>query len=234
MFGKTGCNMHFYAKTDINGTSDFPGFMTITGSKVTGSTGNVSATTTGIVTNNVFGTRISTGIYKFDGFSIPMSAAVFTDFGAVWTITSSVSAALTDRSTSVIIKSPFTIDNEESLYNFIIAIPKFKDSVQFGDKIRYQLFIRNLFDHIQSVTGQSSNLSTFIAKNAYFKVVDDRGLDIYPYDDISYNNSVNYFDLDTRYLSVGQNYRLVIKIIDDFENIHIFDLPEYGYFFKII
>jgi hypothetical protein len=237
MFGQTG-NLYFYNKTsnvyvDLNGTSGFPGYLGLTGNGLNSSVTTSLSSVTSIVLDYVPGNRISTGIYKFNLPTISYSAATLSAIYSVWTITSSLSAAVPKITKPITIKSPIIDESLNFNLKFKMAIANFQDRVKLGDKFNYSVFFTKQADTLQTLTSGSTALNSYIATNGYWKVIDDRtGVDVYPWDYLSYNNQLNFFEFDSKYLQPQRPYRLAFKIIEG-DRIYQFSSPEYYFNFYL-
>jgi hypothetical protein len=232
-FGSGG-SIYFYNKnngayTDLNGTSGFPGYLSFTGSAAS----SVLSSSTSIIFSNVPGNRYSTGIYKFDIPNISYTAASLSSIYASWVLTTGLSAVVPSINKSVLINSPIQNNSIETNSQYRISIINFKDRLNYGDSVNYNVFIKKISDQLSSLTAGSTSLSSFIALNGYWKVVDEKtGVDVYPWDSLSYNDSMNFFTLNTEFLYRGRPYRLIIKFIEG-EYEYIFDSPDYYYTFYL-
>lgn len=229
-FGSTG-EVLFYNRNkqgyaDLNGTSGFPGYLSITGAAST-------SLSSSILMTNVAGTRIDQGIYKFNLPTIPLTGASLTSTYIVWTLTSSLSAAVPKVVKQITINSPVFNQSIEYAQGFTMSVMNFKDRIITGDKIRYSVFFKKITDTLTTLTAGSTALNSYIVTEGYWKIVDEKtGTDVYPWMDLNYNDLVNYFVLDTKYLKQNRAYRIVIKIIED-EREFYFDAPKYFHVFYL-
>jgi len=237
MFGQTG-SLYFYNKTsnvyvDLNGTSGFPGYLGLTGNGLNSSITTSASSVTSIILNYVPGSRIDSGIYKFDLPAISYSAATLSAIYAMWTITSSLSAAAPVITKPIKIKSPIVNESLDFNLKFKMAIANFQERIRLGDKFKYSVFFTKQSDTLKTLTSGSTAINSYIATNGYWKVVDDRtGFDIYPWDYLSYNDQMNFFNFDSKYLQPQRPYRLVFKLIEG-DRIYIFDTPTYYFNFYL-
>lgn len=236
-FGSTA-NVYFYNKlkgkySDIDSSNNFPGYLSLTGNGVdTSQTGSASSLTS-IILSGITGQRIDTGIYKFNIPTISYTAASLSSFKAVWTITSSLSAVKEKISKDITINSPLENNDIDFTTNFQIAISQFQNDVKFGDILKYNLFVKRKTVALETLTASSTAINSYIISDGYFKIVDERtGLDVIPFDYLSYNDSMNYFTIDTNLLIPERPYRIVFKFVEDSNN-YIFDSPDYYYIFYL-
>ena len=236
-FGSSA-QVYFYNKikgkfTDIDGINNFPGYLSLTGNGIdTSQTGSASSITA-IIHSSITGLRTNTGIYKFNIPDIPYGSASCDNFYVVWTITSSLSSVINNINKSVIINSPLQNNANDFTNDFKIAISNFKENVNFGDILKYNLFIKRKSAPLQTLTASSTSLDSFIVTNGFWKLIDERtGIDMIPYQEISYNDTINFFEVDTNNLIPKRPYRFVFKFIED-DNVFIYDYPEYYYTFYL-
>lgn len=236
-YGSTG-NVYFYNRfkgkySDIDGTNDFPGFLSLSGTGVDSSQTGSASSLSSIFISNINGQRIDTGIYKFVIPTISYTAGLLNYTQAVWTITSSLSAVRSKISKQIRINSNLDNNAIDFATDFIIAISNFKSEVTKGDILKYNLFVKRKSVPLETLTASSTSIDSFIVTNGYFKLVDERtGVDTIPWQDLSYNDTMNFFQIDTSFLDSDRPYRFVFKFIEN-ENIHIFDYPEYFYSFYL-
>lgn len=229
-YGSSGV-LYFYNRnqqgySDLDGTNDFPGILSITGAAST-------SLTAAILISGVTGQRVQTGIYKFNVPTIPLSGVSLTSTFAVWTFTNSLSAGIPSTNKEIIINSPVFNQAIESIHGFQLSVVNFKERIKAGDKIQYSVFIKKVSDVLDTLTAGSTNINSYLATQGYWKIVDERtGFDIYPWMDLHYNDTVNFFNLDTQYLYAERAYRIVLKIIEGGREF-VFDTPNYYYQFYL-
>jgi len=235
-FGSSG-SIYFYNKNngayaDLNGTSGFPGYLSFTGCAST-SVATVLSSGTSVIFSDISGSRYSTGIYRFNIPNISYTAASLSSIYARWVLTTGLSAVVPSIDKNVSINSPIQNNSVETNSQYRISIINFKDKLNFGDSVNYNVFIKKTTDQLTSLTAGSTSLASFIALSGYWKVVDEKtGVDVYPWDSLSYNDSMNFFNLNTEFLYRSRPYRLVIKFIEG-EYEYIFDSPDYYYTFYL-
>lgn len=234
----TSAQIYFYNKikgkfTDIDGLNNFPGYLSLTGNGIDSTQTGSASSITSIISSGISGLRTNTGIYKFDVPAIPYGSASCDNFYAVWSITSSLSSVINNVSKEVFINSPLQNNANDFSNDFRIAISNFKDNVTFGDILKYNLFVKRKSAPLQTLTASSTSLDSFIITDGYWKLIDERtGIDIIPYQEISYNDTINFFEVDTNNLFPNRPYRFVFKFVED-NNIFIYDYPEYFYSFYL-
>lgn len=235
-FGSTG-NIYFYNKingmfSDIDGTNDFPGILSLTGIGRTVLTGSGSSLTSVILTD-IQGIRNSKGIYKFSIPTISYTAAALSSIVANWTITSSLSAVKEKFDKQLYIKSPIQNNSNDYSAGFQINVSNFKSKVVKGDILEYNLFVKRKIGALETLTASSTSISSYIITNGFWKLVDEKtGIDVIPWENLNYNDQTNFFSIDTQFLTSERPYRIIFKFIE-MEKIFIYDSPEYYYQFYL-
>lgn len=234
----SSANIYFYNKSkgryvDIDSTNNFPGFLSLSGTGVDSSqTGSLSSLSS-VFISGVSGQRINTGIYRFRIPTISYTAGLLNYNKAIWNITSSLSSVVSKISKNIIINSPLENNASDFATDFIIAVSNFQSEVKFGELLNYNLFVRRKSVALETLTASSTSLNSYIVQNAYYKLIDERtGIDVIPWESISYNDTMNFFKVNTAFLDTERQYRFVFKFVEE-DNIFIFDSPEYIYSFYL-
>lgn len=236
-FGSTG-SVYFYNKNqgryaDLNGTSAFPGYLSLSGRGVNTSLTTSASSVTSIFLSAISGSRTSTGIYKFEIPSITLTAASLSAWWLVWSFTGSLSAIVSQISKPITIFSPINNFSLESNNRFQASIINFRSEIASGEKVNYSVFFKRFSDSLSPLTAGSTAINSYIVRNGFWKVVDDRtGTDVTPWEDLSYNDTINYFSLDTNNLYPNRPYRVVLKVVES-DKEFFFENPEYYYNFYL-
>lgn len=235
-FGSTG-TIYFYNKkrgvlSDLDGTNNFPGTFAISGIGVNAALTGSASSLSGMVISGVSGSRYATGLYQFKLPTIPYTYGNLTAFTAFWVITSSMSAVMSNIAKPVVLHSPIQDESLDFNVKFKMSIINFKDRIEVGEKFQWSIYFKKDSDILTSLTAGSTAINSYIALDGYWKLVDERtGVDVYPWQNINYNDTVNFINVDTKYLDQYRPYRLVVKLVEG-DRVFYFDQPEYYYVFN--
>jgi hypothetical protein len=235
-FGSTG-TIYFYNKqrgvyADLDGTNPFPGYFTITGTGINYAVTGSASSLTGVIITGVSGSRVSTGIYKFELPVIPYTYGQLTNNKAIWVITSSMSAVVASVTKPVTIHSPVNDESLDFNVKFNVSMVNFKERIKVGEKFQWTIYFRKESDIVTSLTAGSTAINSYIATDGYWKIVDERtGVDVYPWQEMNYNDTINFINFDTKYLDPYRPYRLVMKI-NEGDRSYYFDTPDNYFVFN--
>lgn len=199
---------------DLDGVGKFPGFVTL------------SADGELIEPANLTASRVAKGVYELEigtahtdtinetitGINIALSgSSIFSDS---WTISSQSEALVTTKTFNFNIEQ---ISDEASDYyeisKYPIRLPNLRSMYEKGTKNRIKVFIKDISTNLQSITGLSNSLNSFICSDGTFEIrekITDK-IEITP-SQLSYDKNSNYFYLDTDNLYRGVDYKIVFKI----------------------
>jgi hypothetical protein len=224
--------------SDIDGiTTYFPGTVTVSGLTADGSSA---------VTSNLTAARVKKGVYSVS-VNLPVSAASYTAFQDVWSITSSASAVTPTVTQGFTPKSP--VQNQQSVdwYKVSTKIIDWKgrgddDAIFTKGMVKtFRVFNYQKTGKIEPVLVQSeknsissiasSAVSSLLVTDGYWRIVttafDTPDIDWQP---LSYDSFSNYFTLDTNQLARQVSYRIQFKLNVEGETII---KSEYGNQFEI-
>tara|TARA_S200002703_G_scaffold75092_1_gene64733 strand:- start:2071 stop:3534 length:1464 start_codon:yes stop_codon:yes gene_type:complete len=213
-FSKTG-NLFFYnyndgVLEDLNGTGKFPGFVSL------------SANGNQISPNNLTASRVSTGIYKINigtaknhlnesltGINISLSSS--TSFTDSWVVTADgyhYENIFNFNVTSSIGNNSFV-----NTSNFQANLMNAKSEYDYGSIANIRVFIKDRGTRLTTLTGSSTALQSFVAKNSYVEIR-EKATDMIeiPQTELSYDETGNYFSLNTNNLYPGIEYKVVLKL----------------------
>jgi len=146
------------------------------------------------------------------GINISLSSAQ--SFSDVWTITSTDEALITSKTFYFDTKLP-QVDaaNFYELSKYIVKMPNLKNSYEKGTNTFIKLFIKDLNARLESITGLSNNMSSFICNDGYVDIR-EKITDAVEVENIklSYDQEGNYFPLNTNNLYRDVEYKIVVRL----------------------
>lgn len=213
-FSQTG-DLYFYnvvdgVYEDLNGTNNFPGFVTISADGVAISPLNLTAS------------RVSTGIYKvnigtaqndneeiFTPIDISLSSTeVFTDS---WTVTSNGYTVTNNFNFDA--NLPVGSNSYIDTSNIQVNLMNLKSNYDYGSISNIRIFVKDRGTVLSTVTGSSTALSNFIVKDGYYQIR-EKATDMVEIDylRLSYDERGNYFNLNTENLYPDIEYKVILKL----------------------
>jgi len=229
----SSANLFFYnyndgVLEDLDGTGKFPGYVTL------------SADGVAIEPSSLTAARLSKGIYFLDigtaknhldetltGVNIATSATdVFTDS---WAVT----AAGFEITNTFNFNAKSSVGNNSYLNtsNYQVNLMNAKYEYDLGSIVNIRVFIRDKGTILTTLTGSSTAIDSFIAKNSTFEIR-EKSTDMVEVQetDLSYDERGNFFELNTNNLYPDIEYKIVLKLNVRGEKI-VYDEPEKWNFF---
>lgn len=214
--------------TDLDGTSAFPGNITLSGlsAGTAGATGSVSAASWTALHTTLTAARHEKGVYKIN-FTMPLSGNNYTQFKDRWYLSASPTANYTFDFTS--------IDPTSGYDNFVtskyrVALKNLRTLYERGTVSRVRMNIKDDSLILTALTAGSTAVNNFIVTDGTVEIreLEADTIEI-PAVKLSYDKNGNFFDLDTNNLYWGVAYKPVFKLNVRGETFY-YDDPKHWHF----
>ena len=233
-FSKTG-NLFFYnmvdgVMEDLNGTSDFPGHVTISADGVATSPSTITASrfAKGVYKVNI-GTSAPAAGGSVSGINIGTSASsLFVDS---WVVTTAGEYLTTTG--ELTFNQPVQGAQSFNISNFHVNLLNKKNNYDYGSTTKIRMFIRDKSTVLSAVTGSTTAMSGFIVKSGTVEIREATTdlVEVQAFE-LSYDKEGNWFELNTNNLYPDIEYKIVLKLNIKGDEIH-YDRPELWNFFVV-